>query len=96
MAKTDDYPTFEQGLQNQLSTDPDLRRTMFGKRMARVMNAPRGRKERVLGRMEEHARVHAGLKATGAVDWGAKAINWTDLMAFLAKILPLIMALFGL
>ena len=91
-----DNVSFEQALQAKLDTDPNFRRTLSGRRLMRVMNAPVGRKERVLLRMEEHSRVHLGMKATGEVNWSAPAINWTDLLAFLVKILPIIMAMFGL
>lgn len=88
--------TFEAALAAQLEADPQLKKSMFGKRVQRVLNAPAKRKARALKRMEEHARVHLGKSATQNVDWQAGSIDWNTLLEFLKMILPIILALFGI
>lgn len=47
-----------------------------------------------LARMESHARVHLGKTTDQNVDWSAPSIDWPSLLAFLLKILPIILMLF--
>lgn len=87
--------TFEQGLQAQLDSDDSLRQSAFGKRARRVLDLPLSnpRRKRVLARMEDHARVHIGYQGK---DWSTvKAVDWKSIIELLIKLLPIILALFG-
>lgn len=83
--------TFEDGLKENV--DPN---TPFGRRVKKILALPKSdkRRGRVLARMEKHTRVHLGL--TGPVNWNAASIDWQTIIDLLIKLLPLIIALFGL
>lgn len=88
--------TFEEALQTKLDSDPALRRSANGKRIQKLLDLPPNnrRRLRAIDRMEEHARVHIGFKGS---DWGkVKAPDWASLFELFMKLLPLILALFGL
>lgn len=87
---------FEQALQSKLDDGVIDRQSAFGRRVSRVLKSSGPRKERALARMESHSRTHLGLSATESVNWGAKTIDWQSIFTLLMKIMPLILALFGL
>lgn len=87
---------FENVLAGQLAADPDLRKSAFGRRVSRVLALPKSnlRRAKVLARMESHAIAHLGKTPS---DWSrVSAPDWQGIFALLMKILPLILALFGL
>lgn len=89
---------FEAALQSRLDNDAALRKSITGKRIARILALPESnkRRARILARMEDHAAAQIG-KAGQAVDWGkVKAVDWTAIIDLLVKILPLLLALFGI
>lgn len=90
--------TFEQRLQAELDAGRIDRRSAFGRRVTRVLNSTNAnRKARVLGRMEEHAIVHLGGDPNAELDWSqVKTADWKSIIDLLIKLLPLIMALFGM
>ena len=88
--------TFEQGLQAQLDADPTFAKSATGRRMARVLALPANnqRRAKILKRMESHAEAHMGKPVS---DWSkVGAFDWKSILDLLAKILPLILALFGM
>lgn len=64
---------------------------------AHVLNSPHPiRKALVLSILEHRSRHAVGLPEFGAVDWSVGTINWATIFALLMKILPIILALFGM
>ena len=89
--------TFEQGLQAQLDSGAIDPKSAFGRRVKRVLNCPfPARKDRVLERMESHARVHLGYSADKKVNWAGASIDWKSLLELFMQLLPLLLALFGI
>ncbi len=88
---------FEEALRGQL-TDPKVAKSATGRRIKRILNLDEDdpRRQRVLDRMEAHARVHMGVSHTQAVNWSSKAIDWSTILDLFTKLLPLILALFGM
>ena len=86
---------FDEHLYEQVNDMPhSLRRT----RLLRVLELPEGnpRRQRVLSHLETSAKAHLGHEHDDQVDWSAAAIDWNGLLAFIMKIMPMILALFGL
>lgn len=86
---------YEEGLQAQLDADPQMRKSAFGRRAARVMNCKNAsRKAKALARMEAHSRAHVGFQGS---DWSkVSAPDWKSIIQMLMSLMPLILALFGL
>lgn len=87
--------TFEVGLRDYLLSLPRLTKEQQNV-WAFVTEKPKtaGQKRRHarrLERLEAHARIEAGAKAVGAIDWSK--IDWQKIIDFIIKILPLILAL---
>lgn len=91
--------TFEERLQSQIDTDATFRKSTTGKRIARILALPASNKRRgrVLERMEDHAAAHLGRSGIVKPNWNTvKAVDWQSVLELLAKILPLLLTLFGL
>jgi hypothetical protein len=81
--------TFEQALRENLEAQPKQRRR--ARRLLEALDArPSRRRDRMLARMEAHARAETGFKGK---DWGA--VDWKtilgSLLEMLLKLLPLLL-----
>lgn len=91
--------TFADALRAQIEAHPlRLRRNARIKAVLDMRDDER--KQKILAKMEEHARVHLDLPASGDVDWSAPGgRDWSSffdaLSKFLLAILPLLLTMFG-
>jgi len=89
---------FEDALRGHLEAHPQLKKKAGGRRIQRILNLPESndRRARVLARMESEARLHAGLKQTGKVDWATAAPDFNTIFEFLMEIVQALMKIFGM
>jgi hypothetical protein len=89
--------SFKKAVLDHVNADPKLAKGKLGTALANVEAHDDGPIKRLAWKMmENRARRRLGYDATESVDWGSSAIDWKTLLDLLVKILPLILALFGL
>lgn len=72
--------------------------TLRHHRLAHILELPQDdlRRQRALTYIEHRLRDQIGLSQDAVVDWSTQAVDWTTIIDLLIKLLPLILALFGL
>lgn len=88
--------TFEEALYTAIQNAPGPF-TMHQKRLCfQIERKSSPIHDKIMAVLEHLVRKELGLAATSVVDWSAKTIDWTKIIALLVQILPMILALFGL